>query len=114
MENNDMTTLVQVMNTLKRRGVDKEIQMNENKKFVLQNSDKEYQPEDLTIIKVYRFEGDSNPSDNAVLYLVEDTTGQKAYIIDSYGAESNYAGPEFNNFLTGIAVNEREGRNLSI
>nr|WP_305050192.1 hypothetical protein [Elizabethkingia bruuniana] len=31
MENNDMTTLVQVMNTLKRRGVDKEIQMNENK-----------------------------------------------------------------------------------
>ncbi len=33
MENNDMTTLVQVMNTLKRRGVDKEIQMNENKKI---------------------------------------------------------------------------------
>ncbi|WP_078779948.1 hypothetical protein [Elizabethkingia meningoseptica] len=114
MENNDMTTLVQVMNTLKRRGVDKEIQMTDDKKFILQNSNKEYKPEDLTIIKVYRFEGDSNPSDNAALYLVEDTTGQKAYIIDSYGAESNYAGSDFNDFLSAIVVDEREGRNLRI
>ena len=109
MENSEnMTTLSQVMERLKERGVHREFRMNENCEMKFENSDTNYKPVDLTIIKTYRFEGDSNPDDNAVLYLVKDTAGNMGMIIDSYGADSNYPGEEFDKFLRDIPVEESE------
>ncbi|MEI9910387.1 MAG: hypothetical protein WDO71_12410 [Bacteroidota bacterium] len=34
-----------------------------------------YKPDDLTVIKTYRFEGDSNPSNSSTLYLIEANDG---------------------------------------
>ncbi|GAA4163868.1 hypothetical protein GCM10022217_33490 [Chryseobacterium ginsenosidimutans] len=112
MENSEnMTTLSQVMERLKERGVHREFRMNENCEMKFENSDKNYQPSDLTIMKTYRFEGDSNPDDSAVLYLVKDTSGNMGMIIDSYGADSNYPGQEFDKFLRDIPVDETEDYN---
>jgi 3-phosphoglycerate kinase len=109
MENSEnMTTLSQVMERLKERGVHREFRMNENCEMKFENSDTNYKPSDLAIIKTYRFEGDSNPDDNAVLYLVKDTAGNMGMIIDSYGADSNYPGEEFDKFLRDIPVEESE------
>jgi len=103
-----MTTLSQVMSTLAERGVHREFRMNENCEMRFENSEKNYKPSDLVILKTYRFEGDSNPDDNAVLYVLKDHAGNIGMIIDSYGADSNYPGEEFDAFLRDIPVEESE------
>lgn len=106
-----MTTLSQVMAKLAQRGVHREFRMNENCEMKFENSERIYQPADLTIIKTYRFEGPSSPDDNAVLYLVKDSDGNIGMIIDSYGADSNYPGEYFDKFLREIAFDETEDYN---
>jgi hypothetical protein len=113
MENSEkMTTLSQVMATLSQRGITREFRMNESGEMKFENSEKSYQPSDLSILKTYRFEGDSNPDDNAVLYIVRDSIGNLGMIIDSYGADSNYPGEEFDTFLRDIPIHESEEFNL--
>ncbi len=104
-----MTTLSQVINILAlERGIHREYRMNENGEMKLQDLEKIYQPHELTILKSYRFEANtSSPDDNAVLYVIEDNEGNRGIIIDSYGAESNYPGDKFNNFLRQVKVEER-------
>lgn len=116
MENADnidrMVTLSQVMEKLRQRGIDKELRMNDHGEMRLENSDKKYESSELVILKTYRFEGDSNPDDNAVLYVVKDSLGNHGMIIDSYGADSNYPGEEFDNFLRNIPVEEIDDYNF--
>ena len=100
--NENMKTLSQVMAILAQRGVRKEFRMNEKNEMKLDNGDKTYNSEDLEIAKTYRFEGDSNPDDNAVLIVVKAKDGSIGYLLDSYGAESNYSGEEFDDFLRRI------------
>lgn len=107
MESHNLKTLSEIYTILNKRGVTKEIRMNEEKQMVLGNNEKIYEPEQLTIIKAYRFEGDSSPDDNAVLYLIVDEDEQMFTLLDSYGADSNYSGEEFDNFVRRIHVQER-------
>ncbi|MCJ8152964.1 hypothetical protein MKJ01_04195 [Chryseobacterium sp. SSA4.19] len=106
-----MTTLSQVMTRLTQRGIHREFRMNENCEMKLENSDKIYQPHELTIVKTYRFEGPSNPDDNAVLYLLKDNEGNYGMIIDSYGAETNYP-KEFDTYLREIPILESDEFNF--
>lgn len=104
-----MLTLSQVMAKLaKEKGIHREFRMDQNGEVSLQDTDKVYHPTDLKILKSYRFEGDTNPDDSAVLYVLEDMGGNKGYIIDIYGAESNYPGDKFDEFLRDIPVDEQE------
>ena len=112
MDNHNLKTLSQVLNTLVKRGITKEICMNDQNQMILGDGEKIYQPTDLCIVKSYRFEGDSNPDDNAVLYLLQDKEGDLATILDSYGAESNYSGKEFDNFLRAIPIVDKEEYNI--
>lgn len=43
--------------------------------------------DELTVVEFYRFEGESNPSDNSILYLIETKDGKKGMLVDSYGAQ---------------------------
>ena len=112
MDNHNLKTLSQVLNTLIKRGITKEIGMNDQNQMILGDGEKIYQPDDLCIVKSYRFEGDSNPDDNAVLYLLQDKDGELATILDSYGAESNYSGEEFDLFLRKIPIQENDEYNI--
>ena len=106
MANHHLKTLSEVLTSLIKKGITKETTMNEQNQMVLNKGEKTYQPGDLTIIKSYRFEGDSNPADNAVLYLIQDGDGEMSTILDSYGSDSNYSGEEFDNFLRDVPVEE--------
>lgn len=101
-----MKTLSQVMAVLAKRGIHREFRMNEQGEMKLQDRDKIYLATDLKIIKSYRFEGDSNPDDNAVLYVVMDSERNQGIIIDSYGVDSNYEGDSFDQFMREIPVEE--------
>lgn len=108
MEKKPMLTLSQVMAKLaKDKGIHREFRMDDELKVKLQDSDIVYQPQDLKIVKSYRFEGESNPSDNAVLYVAQDAQGNKGMIIDSYGPDTNYP-EQFDDFIREIPVEEDE------
>ncbi len=48
-----------------------------------------YSPTDLLITEVYRFEGMSDPTDNAVVYAIESGDGIRGILVDAYGAYSD-------------------------
>lgn len=52
-------------------------------------------PEDVKINNFYRFEGESDPSDNSILYAVETSSGEKGTLVDGYGIYFNAKVSEF-------------------
>ena len=44
-----------------------------------------YKPEEIQVVNFYRFEGESDPSDNAILYVIETNDGTKGTLVDAYG-----------------------------
>lgn len=55
-----------------------------------------YRPEQVKISNFYRFEGYSDPQDNAILYLIETRDEKKGILIDAYGA---YADAKLSRFI---------------
>jgi hypothetical protein len=49
------------------------------------NQQQVYQPENVQVVNFFRFEGMSDPDDNAVLYVIETTDGVKGILIDAFG-----------------------------
>lgn len=49
------------------------------------NNQKNYKPEQIQIVNFFRFEGMSDPDDNAVLYVIETADGTKGTVVDAYG-----------------------------
>lgn len=106
----EMTTLTSVLEKLRVKKMDNEFSMTEDG-FGIGNN-KFYQPEDLKIIRNYRFEGDSDPSDNAVLYLIEANDGLIGYSLDAYGAYSDHEGDGYDDFIRKVKVDEREEQQI--
>ncbi|ANI88990.1 hypothetical protein A9P82_06590 [Arachidicoccus ginsenosidimutans] len=100
MQQNEMNTLSEVLENLKNRSCDVEFLWNENS---LVAGGKNYEPQSLQIIKTYRFEGDSNPDDSAILYVLKTNDGVIGYSLDSYGANLNYD-EAYNNFIRQIPI----------
>lgn len=106
----EMTTLTSILEKLRVKKLDNEFKMSP-KGFTIGNN-KFYQPEDLKIIRTYRFEGDSDPSDNTVVYLIEARDGLIGYSMDAYGAYSDHEGEGYDDFLRKIKVDEREEQEI--
>jgi len=105
-QKDEMNTLSQILNRLTVKGYDKEFRWTEEGFTV---DDKVYQPEDLTILKTYRFEGVSDPSDTSILYLIKAKDGLIGYSLDAYGVYSNHDGEEgYDNFIRQIPVKDNE------
>lgn len=85
-----MKTLSEIINKLHSKGYKTNFGNNEGV-IINMETKKRYQPEELEILKVYRFEGDSNPDDSSVLYVMRDKEGNKGSYVDAYGA---YAGED--------------------
>lgn len=94
-ENNQQNELVPFMNTL-TSCVNKVVKDGYVDSFKVTqqglysaSKDKNYQPEQVRVINFYRFEGQSDPGDNAIMYVIETEDGQKGTLIDAYGAYSD-------------------------
>lgn len=59
-------------------------------------TNKVYPKGELKLVKKYRFEGESNPSDMAILYAIEGTDGSKGTLVNAYGT---YADEDMDEFL---------------
>ncbi len=58
-----------------------------------------YAPAEVKITDFFRFEGDSDPNDSSILYLIETTDGKKGLLVDAYGA---YADARVSKFVTAV------------
>ena len=102
---NVMSTLSQVLEKLRIQRRDNEFVM-EGEYFTTANGNK-YSPEQLTIIKTYRFEGESDPSDSSILYVIEANDGLIGYSIDAYGVYTNHDAA-YDDFMRKIQVQDRD------
>ena len=80
-------SLAEALDDLKKRGYDNDF---EPQSFCLYCStlDLRLEEEEFNLDEVYRFQGDSSPDDNAVVYALTSNTGVKGTIVDGHGAFS--------------------------
>ena len=101
----DMTTLSTVMENLRLRKADNEFRW--TPEGFTAGKGKNYQPNELAILKTYRFEGESNPSDSSILYVIEANDNLIGYSLDAYGMYSNHDGEEgYDNFIRKIPMRD--------
>jgi hypothetical protein len=48
-----------------------------------------YHPDDFEIVEVHRYEGDSDPGDEAVVYALESKKGDKGILVSGFGASAD-------------------------
>lgn len=95
-----METLTEVLSHLKEIGWDNEFSVTENNKIELNKF--YYDTNDIELIQTYRFEGDSDPSEQAIIYIIKTPDGRIGYSIDSYGLYSNHTNDNYSNFISNL------------
>ena len=106
----DMTTLTEVLEKLRMRKHDNELIYKDN--TFIAPSGKAYTAEELTIIRTYRFEGESDPGGSSILYLIEANDGLIGYSIDAFGVYSNHEDEGYDDFIRKINVRDRDEQQI--
>ena len=86
------TTLSEAIADLQRHGYT--VDFNLKEEGLLKDSPDIINTDNLDVVKFYRFEGESNPADNTILYVVETLDGRKGIFLDAYGADTSNLAPE--------------------
>ena len=79
-------TVSEAVTNLKARGYKTDFNLHEN---CLICNEAKFNPDDFEIVEVYRFEGNSYPSDEAVVYSIESRTGMKGVLVNGYGISAD-------------------------
>ena len=75
-------TVSGAVNGLKNRGYTTDFNLDEN--CIVCNEDK-FNPVDFELGEVYRFEGNTDPADEAIVYAIESNKGHKGVLVNAYG-----------------------------
>jgi hypothetical protein len=102
-----MTTVTSVLEKLRLKKMDNEFRLIDGKFHA--GRGKDYSADELRIIKTFRFEGESDPSDSSIIYIIEANDGLIGYSMDAYGVYSNHDEEEgYDNFIRNIQVENRD------
>lgn len=77
-------TLVDALNDLKSRGYTYDFNLQPDCLYCGENNMRLH-PEDFEITEVYRFEGATDPDDQAIVYAIESKDGLKGTLVNAYG-----------------------------
>jgi hypothetical protein len=94
----DMKTLASCLNKVVKDGYTENFKITEEGLQSLE-TEKIYHPDQINIVNFFRFEGASDPSDSAILYIIETTDGAKGSLTDAYGM---YADPDIDKFIKDV------------
>ena len=73
----------------------------------MESGTESYAPDQIQIVNFYRFEGESDPADNSILYLIETSGNVKGTLIDAYGP---YAQEHISQFIKQVEeIQKQEG-----
>jgi hypothetical protein len=79
-------TVSAAVNGLKQRGFTLDFNLADN---CLQCQQGKFESEEFEIVEVYRFEGPTDPADEAVVYAIESNKGHKGVLVNGYGPSSD-------------------------
>ena len=110
-ENNSMPymkSLATCLHKVVTEGYTEDFQMTEQGLESLHKHNK-YRPEQIQVVNFFRFEGQSDPDDNAILYVIETDDGTKGTLIDAYGV---YNDPNVSRFMKDVeTIKKRNVKN---
>jgi hypothetical protein len=92
-------TVVEAVRGLKQRGYSIDFNL-EPGRLVCHQTPLSLAPADFEITEVYRFEGNSDPADEAAVYAIESVNGQKGLLVTGYGISAEGVGEEMVEKLT--------------
>jgi hypothetical protein len=84
-------TVSKALNQLRQRGFTTDFNLEEN---CISCKHGKFNAEDLKIVEVYRYEGDSDPGDEATVYAIESNSGIKGVLVTGFGANTDPAASE--------------------
>jgi hypothetical protein len=84
VEKKNLNTMVDCVNSLVLNGFTEDFKARESGLESL-SSKKIYKPDEVKILNFYRFEGESDPADNSILYAIETNDGKRGTLVDAYG-----------------------------
>jgi hypothetical protein len=86
---NTMTTLSQVMEDLRKRGYTEDFNLREDCIYCV-GATIALSPDEFRIDRYYRFEGASDPADEAIVYAISsDVHNMKGILVNGYGTTSD-------------------------
>src|SRR5689334_17447420 len=94
-------TISTVLNHLKLKGQDNEFAINKHGMVTLRG--KVYFRNEIKIIKTYRFEGESDPDEGAIIYIIKTYDGHIGYSLDAYGMYTNHLDDGFTDLIQSVA-----------
>lgn len=108
MENNDqiphMKSLASCLNKMVLDGYTDDFKIADNGLRSLK-TEEIYQPEQINIVNFFRFEGQSDPNDNTIMYAIETDDGLKGTLVDAYGP---YADRKLSEFMNQVESMEKK------
>jgi hypothetical protein len=78
-------TIAEAVNELIKRGYAVDFNLDKNLEAFSQGT---YDAADFEIVEVHRYEGESDPGDEAVVYAIESGSGIKGILVAGYGMSS--------------------------
>lgn len=88
-----MDTISMVLDSLKDKGHDNEFSITKSGAILL--CGRRYRNSEISIIHIYRFEEDTDPSEQAIIYLIMTNDGKVGYSLDAYGVYTNHGNDGF-------------------
>jgi len=86
MTNINYDTVTEAINGLHQRGFTVDFNLQEN--CLVCNNDV-FDVNKFEIVEVHRFEGDSDPSDEAIVYAIQSFNGIKGVLVNGYGISAD-------------------------
>lgn len=77
------STVSEAITELRNKGFSLDFNLEEN---CIVCGQERFENEDFEIVEVYRYEGDSDPGDEALVYGIQLKSGLKGILVTSYGA----------------------------
>jgi hypothetical protein len=84
-------TVSEAIDQLKKQGYTLDLNLKEN---YLVAGDQQYPANEFEITDLYRYEGSSDPGDEAVVYALASASGVKGILVSGYGISSDGAAEE--------------------
>ena len=79
-------TVTEAINALRAKGFNLDFNLQENCIVCNNNS---YQVDEFDIVDMYRYEGNSDPADEAAVYAIQSTKGEKGILVTGYGLSTD-------------------------
>jgi len=86
MEHINYDTVTEAVKGLKQRGFLIDFNLSEN--CIVCDNDK-IDVNDFEIVEIHRFEGDSDPADEAIVYAIRSFNGKKGVLVNGYGISAD-------------------------